>query len=224
MTEGSAFAGISFGYDSDAIFKYRNEYMCSKWKECAHQEFMLCGIKAMVNKNGNYNFKGHTKNYLDALGKLQGIYIQYWAPNKPTRGYSFSGSGLPFPNEEIAYEDTINKGVIKVLQGEFNFHLDYPNSYYSQMGKKLNPPQVKFRFCDGQGKIMSKIYTVILGNSIPFRSLNWPKKRNWNIGPLFYENKDMPVCRTQFQRVIESRYPEDTLKEPANFWGKAVPM
>ncbi len=223
MSEGSAFAGVSFGYNSDAVFKYRDEKMCSKWNNCVDNNFLMCHVEAITNQNGNYVFKGNIKSYLGALANIQDVYIQYWAPNKPTRGYSFNGSGLPFANEEMAYQDTDNKGVAKVAGGQFIFNLDYPNSYYTQMGRKLNPPQVKFRFCDSKGKSMSKVYTVPLGHSIPFRSLNETKKRDWSKGPLFYSNPDMPPCRTQFQILVDSRYPDQTMKEPANFWGTKPP-
>jgi len=224
MSEGNGFAGISFGYDSDAVFKYRDENMCSKWKDVEHKEFLMCSVKASMNQNGNYVFKGKTKNYLNTMTTFQPVFIQYWAPNKSTRGYSFNGSGLPFPNEEIAFEGTTNKGVSKVFGADFNFGLDYPNSYYTQMGKKLNPPSVKFRFCDSNGTSMSKVYTIELGHSIPYRSLNFPKKRDWNIGPLFYQNKDMPECRNQFQILMESQYPGKGGKEASNFWGMKPPM
>jgi hypothetical protein len=223
MSSTSTFAGINFGYDSDAIFKYRNENMCHKWRQCVDDKFLFCDIKGMVNENGNYVFNGNVKDHLKSLENFQPIFIQYWAPNKPTRGYSFNGSGLPYPNEEIAYSNTSNKGVAKILEGQFTFKLDFPNSYYSQMGKKLNPPLVKFKFCDGEGNNMSKIYTVIIGDPIPFRSLNPTKKRNWSKGPLFYYNPDMSLCRNQYQILKDSSYPYNTMKEPKNFWGKKPP-
>lgn len=223
MSEGSAFAGISFGYNSDAIFEYRKKHMCDKWKNTVHKEFMMCNVSVMDNNKGNYVFEGNIKSYLGELGNIQDIYIQFWAPSKPTRGYSFPGSGLPFPNEAIAYQDTTNKGAILITGGKFTFNLEYPNSYYSDMGKTYNPPQVKFQFCDGNGKTMSKVYTVILGDGIPYRTLNFTKKRDWNDGPLFYYNSRMPKCRNQFQILIESRYPETTMKESTNFWGLTPP-
>lgn len=227
MSEGSSFASISFGYDADAVFKYRDENMCSKWKNTFEKDFLMCKVKASANQNGNYIVSGNTKNFLNQFSTIQPIFIQYWAPNKPHRGYSFNGSGLPFPNEEIAFEDTMNKGVLKVSDGVFNFKLDYPNSYYSQMGRKLNPPCVKFRFCDSNGKTMSKIYTMELGHVIPYRSLNFPKKRDWNDGPLFYQNnelKNLKECRNQFQILVDSQYPGENGREAANFWGLKPPM
>ena len=34
---GSSAAALSFGYDSDKIFKYREENMCDKWSIVAEQ-------------------------------------------------------------------------------------------------------------------------------------------------------------------------------------------
>lgn len=223
-TSSQAFAGISFGYNSEAIFDYRKENMCEKWRETLDKKFLLCDIKAYSNKKGNYLFKGTIKSFLKDLSLTQPIFLQFWAPNKPTRGYSFNGSGLPFPNEEVAYEDTPNKGAIIVTDLNFSFALEYPNSYYSNMGKKLNPPQINFRFCDRSGKIMSRVYTIPLGNPIPFRSLTWPQKRDWNIGPLFYDNKELLECPNQYQILINSQYPVKTMKEPKNFWGHKPPV
>ena len=219
----NAFSGYNKGYDSDAIFKHRDENMCSEWRNVVQQEFLSCSIKASANKTGNYVFNGALKDYLSTMARSYDVYLQYWAPNKTDRRYSFNGSGLPFPNEEVAFQDTSNKGVIRVLGGQFQFNLEYPNSYYSQMGKKLNPPLVKFRFCDSNGKALTDVHTVILGHSIPFRSLNWTKKRNFNDGPLFYYNPEMPQCRNQYQILYDSRYPDETLRVPANFWGTKPP-
>lgn len=217
------FAGISGGYNSEAIFKYRDENMCSKWKNIVEKEFMGCSVKGITNQNGNYRFTGTTKNYLNILTRSLDVYLQYWAPNKPDRRNSFNGSGLPFPSEEVAFDNTSNKGVIRILGGEFTFHLDYPNSYYSHMGKKLNPPLVKFRFCDSSGRQLTDIHTIILGHSIPFRSLSFPNKR-WTDGPMFYNNTEMPPCRSQSQILMDSAYPEKTMEEPSNFWGTKPPL
>lgn len=223
MSNSNSFAGINFGYDSEKIFKYRDENMCSDWKNIAEKEYMMCKIEVLGNNQGNYVINGNIKNHLKSFAKFQDIFIQFWATNKCTRGYSFNGSGLPFPNEEIAFENTTNKGVIKLLDGEFTFNIDSPNSYYTNMGTILNPPCVKYKFCDTNGKSMSKIYTIIIGKTIPYRSLNFPKKRDWNEGPLFYQNKDMPTCRNQFQILMDSKYPGKNGEEASNFWGGKPP-
>jgi len=206
------FAGISFGYDSDKIFKERDETMCSRWK-CSNAIYTDCALDIKYNANGNFIIDGMTNG--------KGVFVKYWAANPPTYSLSFAGSGLPYPNEEIAFEKTPNQGVAKIENGNFQFALEYPNSYYDEMLKVLIPPQVQFVFCDKDGKTMSDIHAAKLGNGIPFRSLTWPQKRNWNIGPMFYCNNNLPV-RNQEQILRSSGYPAVN-KEPDNFWGWMPP-
>jgi hypothetical protein len=156
----SNFANIKYGYDKDAILQCRDESTCSQWRNIVNKQFQECDINCKANKNGNYVFNGQIKNYLYKLSNTFDIFVQYWAPNRATKNYN--GRVLIFPNEEIAYEDTINQGVAKILDGEFTFNIEQPNSYYTQMGTILNQSQVKFRFCDGNGKLLSNIYTVKL--------------------------------------------------------------
>ena len=73
------------------------------------------------------------------------------------------------------------------------------------------------RFVDDQDKNISKNYVLKLGNGIPFRSLTWNKKMNWNDGPMFYSNPNLPV-RNQEEILKQSAYP-CTNQEPDNFWG-----
>ena len=85
----------------------------------------------------------------------------------------------------------------------------------------LVEPQVSFLICNGSGKAIGDTHVANLGNSIPFRTLTWPKKRDWNKGPLFYCNNNLPV-RNQEQILRDSGYPAIN-KEPSNFWGLIPP-
>lgn len=58
---------------------------------------------------------------------------------------SYSGSFLPFPNQEIAFENTKNLYIIDI-NGIINANFTYPNSYYSP---------------DGYSKIRSPIILII---------------------------------------------------------------
>ncbi len=207
------FAGISFGYDADKIFKERDEKMCSRWK-CSNAQYMDCVLDIKYNSNGDFLIDGRTD--------LSGVsFVRYWAAAPPTYSLSFSGSGLPYPNEEVAFEKTPNQGVAKVEGGKFQISLEYPNSYYDKMLKELVQPEVKFVFCEKSGNNIGDVHAVKLGNGIPFRTLTYPMKRDWNIGPLFYCNNNLPV-RNQEQILRASGYPAVN-KEPINFWGKMPP-
>ena len=216
MSEGSAFAGISTGADTKSVFKYRDEAMCNKWKR-TDEEFLLCKFNVYSNPVGNYQVNGLTKGVITDVGAVKQIYAKYWASNKPTYSESYSGSGLPYANEHMAYENTENRGIVEVENGGFKFTLDYPNSYYKHLGKVYVPPQVNIQFIDEKNIPLSKVYPIKLGNGIPFRSLTWSRKRDWNNGPLFYKNDNLPI-RTQEQILKDSAFP-CTNQEPKNFWG-----
>lgn len=217
MSEGMAFAGISTGNNSSDVFKYRNNAMCDQWKKNT-EDFELCKFDVYSNPYGNYKISGSTSGILSQIGVQKPVYAKYWAANKPTLSESYAGSGLPYASECQAMENTMNKGLVPVEGSQFTIQLDYPNSYYTDFYKTYVPPQVNIVFVDAEQKSISKVYTIKLGNGIPFRSLTWPRKRNWNDGPLFYCNNDLPI-RTQAQILVDSSYP-CTNQEPKNFWGQ----
>ena len=210
----SNFAGINFGYDSDSIFRERNKTMCDRWKH-SQAQFSDCSIDAVSNSHGVFKIRGQTNKYSG-----DNLFVKYWASAPPTYSLSFAGSGLPYPNEHEAFENTPNQGVSTVTNGVFNFTLQYPNSYYNQLGKKYVVPEVKLQFCSGN-KDLSNVLVLKLGQGIPYRSLTWPRKRNWNVGPMFFCNNNLPV-RNQEQILRDSAYPKVN-EEASNFWGLVPP-
>lgn len=215
----NAFAGISLGYNSQNIFKYRDEKMCGKWNTV--DKFVgPCKVKIYGNPYGNIVVHGVVNKILKGLNISNPLYVKYWAANCPTYSYSFSGSGMPFPTEKIAFQDTNNKGVAQIRNGEFSFNILYQNSYRKNMGKVYVPPQVKVQFCSKDNNL-SGVYEINLGNGIPFRNVEMPRKRDWKTGPMFYCNVNLPV-RTQAQILRDSAYP-CVNQEPPNFWGTKPP-
>ena len=145
------------------------------------------------------------------------VYVQYWAPSPPDSMHSFSGSGLPFPNEEVAYSNSPNIGrALLGKDGSFIIKLMYPNSYYKKMGSEYVKPNVKILFNDQDGNMYGKIITVSLGEGIPYRSLTWPRKRNWLDCPMFFTGNYQLPFRTQYQVLQSFYYPK---KEYDNYWG-----
>lgn len=125
---------------------------------------------------------------------------------------SFSGSGLPFPNEEIAFLHTPNKGKLDVDFNKFKIKLQMPNSYCQEMCNKLIEPSVLIKYNNGE-KI--RILRIPVGNRIPYRSQNYPYQRT---EPNFYKaGWDMPV-RSQEEVLIDSQYPKINMT-PSNHWG-----
>jgi hypothetical protein len=92
-------------------------------------------------------------NYITVTGYSSKPY--YWiAAKKPDRLFSYSGSLLPFPNEDTAFGHMSPKG--KVL-GNFTLTFPYPNAFYSKCTNFLNKPQIRFTE-DG-----NKDYILVVG-------------------------------------------------------------
>lgn len=209
----NSFSGINFDdKESKKIFDIHSKTMCPQYKNLNENSFVINLKIKNNNVNNSFLISGNVSGHSNSE-----IFIKYSASNPPTYNSNFSGSGLPFPNETVAFENTPNMGVVQVVNGQFSFSLRYPNSYYINLGSVYVPPQVRLMLVNKDNKQMESIKTVNLGEGIPFRTLTWPNQRDWNKGSLFYKNDDLPV-RTQYQILLDSAYPS-TNKIPGNFWG-----
>jgi hypothetical protein len=98
--------------------------------------------------------------------------------NPPDKIGNYSGSSLPFPSFDIAFDNTVNKYVIP-KDGAFNITFKYPNSYYKH---------------DGRTKVISPIlfmldklnFTFELSEKCILKTLVPRKTSN----PIFYALKD----------------------------------
>ena len=212
----STFAGSSYFYDSDKVFKYRDEKMCDKWKK-DDKTYSFFSIQTHQNKQGEVVMYGKVNNRIMDYLKKNRIYLRYWAANPPTTGSSFTGSGLPYPNRDIAYENTPNQGTIEIYDINFSLKFIKPNSYYIDEGKVLVRPHVNFMFTIGENVPIGGIYKREIEDYIPYRTLSMVRK---NV--MFYQNAPLPI-RTQEQILRDSGYPEKTMKEHTNFWGLKPP-
>ncbi len=213
----NSFAGINFDDpESNSIFEKHSKTMCPRYKNFNESSFLVNLDIKKVN-NDSYIVSGDvtTNPYSEQL------FVKYSAANPPTYNANFSGSGLPYPNEEIAFENTPNRGAVEVINNKFTISIRYPNSYYINMGSVYIEPHIRLILCDKHNKEIGEVVYVNLGEGIPFRTLTWPAQRNWNKGPEFYVNKDLPV-RTQFQILVDSAYPSTNIM-PKNFWGTTPP-
>lgn len=212
-----AFGGISFGDpDREKIFNIRRETLCQKW--IPHSlEIADATLLLQQNLVGDFQIQGELKGEFLQASIYPSARIHWWAANPPTYGQSFAGSGLPYPNEEVAFEASPNNGICNVQGGRFNFTMVYPNSYYTELGAKYVAPEVQIQIIDSNGRPLTKVSRIPLGSGIPFRTLTFPVQRDWNKGPLFYCNPDLPV-RNQEQILRDSSYPAQN-KVPKNFWG-----
>ena len=147
--------------------------------------------------------------------------VIYWAANPPTYSTSFSGSGLPYPNPEVAYNRTSNAGAVRANNREFSFKLKHPNAYYVGLGTLYIPPHVHIKVCESDVEDIH--HTIQLGEGIPFRTLTYPAPPSEapRISPLFYQSVNN-VVRTQEQIIRDGGYPLEN-KMPTNFWGLRPP-
>jgi hypothetical protein len=71
--------------------------------------------------------------------------VEILAANPIDRMISYSGSGLPFPCANIAFEGTPNYKKINGSEtGAFRLYFMYPNSYYTEDGLQRVPPSIFF--------------------------------------------------------------------------------
>ena len=210
------FAGISFGYNADKVYKYRNANRCKIVDNVFYYSSPNVHARVMSDSATTRVDAG----ILHRLSHLQ-THIKWWAANPPTETGSFTGGGMPYPNEEIAFDNTPNKGFSFLSGLNFSVNLQFPNSYYTYLGKKYVPPQLKYQLCDSSGKNCSPIYTIKLGEGIPFRYQSFPPQRSWSAGPMFYCNPNV-VVTTQAKRLVANAYPKNGV-QPPNFWGTISP-
>lgn len=147
--------------------------------------------------------------------------IYYWAAAPVTRGISFSGSGMPYPNPSVAYDRTPNKGTIESVNGQFTFSIKRPNAYYIGLGSLYIPPHINFKISI-QG-MPDNYFSVQIDDGTPFRMLTYPAPptKKPRISPMFYCEPEQNA-RTQESILRASAYPS-TNTMPDNFWGLRPP-
>lgn len=101
------------------------------------------GVQAVVRRNpadGSVSVSGR----ITALG-IEAQRITWSAAAPLTRGISFAGSGMPYPNREIAFDNTPHHGAVDSMDGSFSIQLkDIPAGYFSGLGSVYVPPMIEF--------------------------------------------------------------------------------
>jgi hypothetical protein len=110
------------------------------------------------------------------------------APNSANLTSSFSGSALPYPCADIAFEGTPN--IFKIIDDEFSTVFTYPNSYYTVAVKEKIVSSIFFVLEDQYGH--ENLIRFQLPDLYPLRTLVDRKNRT---GPEFYEikNEILPI-------------------------------
>lgn len=136
-----------------------------------NNEYVSCSI-IFSNDYKTLNIQGNVKNPM-AYNKMLLV-----APNPIDRMSNYSGSGLPFPCADIAFDNTPNNLIIDGT-GSFNTTFKYPNSYYGQ---------------SGNNKVVSSIFFILDSGS--------------NKEYVRFELKDLCVLRTLVDRASKKKGPE----------------
>lgn len=174
-----------------------------------------CDIQ--YENNGSVNVVGMVSN------APQNAMIVFWAANPPDYRTAFSGSGLPYPNYNTAYQNTPNQGVVPLSSsGQFSFNIKYPSAYYAGLGSAYVKPHINIQI--NAPNHVGKVNVISLGDGVPYRLLTYPPPPEMapRDNAMFYWGREQQPVRTQEQILRDSAYP-DTLQMASNFWGLRPP-
>jgi hypothetical protein len=174
---------------------------------------MSCEGVVLHEGTGNYIVRGFLNN---SKGSNK---LMFWAANPPTRGFSFSGSAMPYPNPETAFQNTPNRGIVNINDGYFEFKLHFPNAFYTDLGSNYVQPTAFVQICGDEA-----VHKIPLGDGVPFRLLTYPREY-WNNRAKFFLGHDSLPQRTQEQILRDSSFPSQRPFAPIkNFWGLSPPQ
>jgi hypothetical protein len=151
--------------------------------------------------------------------------LHFMAAAPPDYRASYSGSALPFTSQLQAFDNTPNRGIVKVSPtGEFTISLMTPNAYYVGLTTVYVPPMLFLEYATPNGD--RRNINIRLSDGIPYRSLTWPGPGQ-NTTPrgnaMFYGTQFSLPVRSQEQILRDSAYPAKNHMEPT-FWGLKPPL
>lgn len=151
--------------------------------------------------------------------------MYYIAGAPPDFKMSCSGSALPFASQIQAFDNTPNKGKVKVQNdGTFEIKLLLPNAYYVGLGTVYVPPKVYLQYYDANNK--PRNVSILLSRGIPYRSLTHPGTGQYTSGranTMFYATQFFLPIRSQEQILRDSAYPKQNMMAK-DFWGLKPPL
>lgn len=109
------------------------------------------GVSGTVRRNP-------TDSSVTVTGRITGLGSEpqtiVWRAAAPvTRGIGFAGAGQPYPNKDIAFENTPNQGIVESSDGSFVIQLKgIPAGYFAGLGSTYIPPIVEFMSKSKSGK------------------------------------------------------------------------
>lgn len=175
--------------------------------------------------SGSTEFKIHhlTPNMITIKGTIydnvKGQTLEYYAAAPPDFRATYTGSGLPFANPQMAFDGSPNIGVVELSPGNnFTLNILYPNSYYIGLGTVIIPPTVYISYYSLTSQ-EKKIVPIQISKGIPYRLLTYPMQyTKARKDATFYAGGfELPV-RSQEQILRDSAYPSRN-EMSSDFWG-----
>lgn len=109
--------------------------------------------------------------------------VEMIASNPPMSMTNYSGSGLPYPCADVAFDNTPNRQ--EILRPDFNVEFVYPNSYYVSGGTTKIKPSIFFSFLYKSSTVPTFV-RFELEDILPLKTLTHRPERT---GPEFYSRK-----------------------------------
>lgn len=177
-----------------------------------------------IVEHGEYDYQLVVKGVINEYVKDEKLY--YIAAAPPDYRATFSGSGLPFASQVQAFQNTPNKGTVRIpaYGSKFEIKLMTPNSYYVGLGTVYVPPTLYLEYINQHG--VKRNVSVKISDGIPYRSLTHPGPGQ-NSAPranaMFYATQFGLPVRSQEQILRDSAYPQNNKMDP-DFWGLKPPL
>lgn len=174
------------------------------------------GVEAVVRRNpsdGSVVVTGR----ITGLGSIAQQIV--WKAAAPvTRGIGFAGAGQPYPNREIAFENTPNQGTLQSVDGSFTLQLKgIPSGYYSGLGSIYVPPMIEFA-SSAKGNLSLHTTLWVNDTAAPYRWLNGsPSTLRPEINSedstgramYYFGREQMPLFDNQEAQLRAKGYPSD---------------
>lgn len=152
----------------------------------------ILGIVTLNKSRDQVSINGTIKE------KVKNSRLEYSVAAPPSKNSSFSGSGLPFPNQEMAFSANSTSSFVELdADNSFSLTFPMPNSYYKNLGSILVPPEVYIKYSNF---FATKTHTLKLWDGIANRTLTYDCERK---GPNFYDTYPLPI-RTQ-EAILNSK-------------------
>lgn len=144
-------------------------------------EFVQCTILIEDDINAKISVKGHVKQ----MASSKEVIVS--APNPIDRMTNYTGSGLPFPCQYIAFENTPNYAKITEPSGSFDLKFSYPNGYYTTDAYTKIEPSIFVTFHWKDSSKESTMVRLPIADPLPLRTLSY--RPNFYKGPEYYSAK-----------------------------------